>query len=256
MTEGPARPLTDENDKLIASSPVEAEESAYSPIGELQGSSTTAAVKPMGHTELQSARTAAQPAAETRPPISLARQMQATVTLTLDLVSIQLTPSFRMEAATLQPCNSVVLVKADEQAGFSGVPLENGFRLGPIRLFDDGTLDTIRVIPTHQTPQLPALKSSFAVRGVSLERTNGRQYLRFTGPPDETMRVLLIMPCDLLGVELSAAFEVEAVILKVRGATVLVHNNAENGGASFVVEGVELDSSDELRALFVRAIAT
>lgn len=255
MAESPTTPLPDKNDEPLASPRPGAEEATNSPTGELWEKSVIAAAKTVAQTEPQSAPAAAPLTAGSRPSISLVRQMEVNVTLALDIVSIQLTPSFRMEAAALQPCNSVVLVKADKQSEFGGVPLENGFRLGPIRLFDDGAVDTIRLIPTHQTPQLPALKSSFAVRSVSPERTNTHQNLRFTAPQDKTMRVLLTMQCDLLGVELSTAFEVEAVMLKARGATVLVRNDPGSSGAPFVVEGVELGSSDELRVLFVRAIA-
>ena len=177
------------------------------------------------------------------------------MTLALEVVSMQLTPLLRMEAAKLQPCNQVVSVEMGERSEFNGVPMENGFRLDTIRLFGDGTVETMRLVPTHQPPQLPAAKSSFAIGDVSLERTNSHQNLRFTAPKDEAMRVLLTMRCDLLAVELSAAFEIDALTLKTRGATVLVRNGPGSSGAPFALEGAELSQSAELRALLVRAVA-
>jgi len=200
-------------------------------------------------------RTAAPPPATARSPAtSLGKPTEVSVTLALEVVSMQLTTSFRMEAATLQPCNPVVSVKMDERSELKGVPLENGFRLGAIRLFDDGRVDTMRLVPTRRPPQLPAAKSSFAIGEMSLERTNSQQNLRFTSPENNSMRVLLTTHCELLTVELSIAFEVVAVVLQARGTTVTVRNSPGGGGAPFVLEGVELNPAAELRALLVRAV--
>lgn len=205
--------------------------------------------------EQKSPPPSAPPAKAARPPTaSLARPTEVSVTLALEVVSMQLTTSFRMEAATLQPCNPVVSVKMDDRSDLKGVPLENGFRLGTIRLFDDGRVDTMRLVPTHQPPQLPAAKSSFAIGGMSLERTNSHPNLQLTAPGNDSMRVLLTTQCELLAVELSVAFEVVAVVLQAREATVLVRNSQGSRGAPFVLEGVELNPTAELRALLVRAV--
>ena len=200
------------------------------------------------------------PAPATLPPVAIHQRMKSlrkptevSVTLALEVVSMQLTTSFRMEAATLQPCNPIVSVKMDERRELNGVPLENGFRLGAIELFDDGRIDTMRLVPTHQPPQLPAAKSSFAIGGMSLERTNSHPNLQLTSPGNDAMRVLLTTQCELLAVELSVAFEVVAVVLKARGTTVVVRNVQGGSGAYFALEGVELSPKAELRALLVRA---
>jgi hypothetical protein len=180
---------------------------------------------------------------------------EVSVTLALEVVSMQLTTSFRMQAATLQLCNPVVAVKMDDRSEPKGVPLENGFRLGTIRLFDDGRVDTMRLVPTRRPPQLPAAKSSFAIGGMSLERTNSHQNLQLTSLGNDSMRVLLTTHCELLAVELSTAFEVVAVVLQARGTTVNVRNAPGSGGAPFVLEGVELNPTAELSSLLVRAVS-
>jgi len=194
------------------------------------------------------------PAAARQTTTSLGEPTEVSVTLALEVVSMQLTTSFRMQAATLQLCNPVVSVKMDDRSELKGVPLENGFRLGTIRLLDDGRVDTMRLVPTRRPPQLPAAKSSFAIGGMSLERTNSHQNLQLTSPGNNSMRVLLTTQCELLAVELSIAFEVVAVVLQARGATVTVRNAPGSGGAPFVLEGVELNPTAELRALLVRAV--
>lgn len=203
----------------------------------------------------KSVATAQRPAAQRETPSSpFVRPSLVSVTLPLEVVSMQLSSSFRMEAARLQPCSEVVSVKMDERSDLRGVPLENGFRLGTIRLSDDGMIDTMRLIPTRRRPQLPVAKSSFAIREVSLERSNAHQNLQFTGQTTEAMRVHLTTKCELVAVELSVAFEVVAVMLRAREKTVTVRNSLANKGAEFALEGVELDASAELRGLLVRAV--
>ena len=203
----------------------------------------------------KSVATAQRPTAESVTPSSpLVRPTQVSVTLALEVGSMQLTSSFRMETARLQPCSPLVSVKMDERSDLRGVPLENGFHLGTIRLLDDGLIDTMRLVPTRRRPQLPVAKSSFAIREMSLERSNAHQNLRFTGQTTEAMRVHLTTKCELVGVELSVAFEVLAVTLRVREKTVMVRNTLANKGAEFALEEVELDASAELRGLLVRAV--
>ena len=235
--------------------PPGAEEPLIPPTSELRGRTATEPAK-SGATVARPSAPVSSPATVTLlPPASFVRPIEASVTLALEVVSMQLTSSLRMEAAKLQPCNQVVSVRMGKRSEFSGVPVENGFRLGTIRLSGDGTVETMRLVPTHQPPQLPAAKNSFAIGRISLERTNSHQNLQFTAPKDEAMRVLLTMECDLLAVELSAAFEVDALILKARHATVFVRNGPGSSGARFALEEAELSPSAELRALHVRAVA-
>ncbi len=248
--ETPTAPLPNghgSGEPLASPSPVAAEE----PLASAPSESRERAVAEPA----KSAATVERPLPPTAPPpSSFVRPTEVSVTLALEVVSMQLTPSFRMEAAALQPCNPVVAVKMDDRSDLRGVPLENGFRLGTIRLFDDGMIDTMRLVPTHQPPQLPVAKSSFAIGDMSLERTNSHQNLQFTAQKTATMRVLLTTKCELLAVELSVAFEVVAVMLKAREKTVIVRNGPDSRGAHFALEGVELNPSAELRALLVRAV--
>lgn len=248
--ESPAAPLPNghgSSKPLSSPPPVAAQEPLAPPPSELWEQAVAEPAKSVTAVERPSAR-------KTPPSSSFVRPTEVSVTLALEVVSMQLTPSFQMTAATLQPCNPVVAVKMDGRSELRGVPLENGFRLGTIRLFDDGMIDTMRIVPTHQPPQLPVAKSSFAIGGMSLERTNSHQNLQFTAQKTNAMRVLLTTKCELLAVELSIAFEIVAVMLKARGTTVVVRNGPESSGAHFALEGVELNPSAELCALLVRAV--
>jgi DNA-binding response OmpR family regulator len=261
--ESQAEPLLggDCNGDSVASTPPVVEEPPTPPISELPKSSAVRAAKSVAtEPQIRRAREKQPPAPVVaasipgRSSARLDRRTEVSVTLAVEVVSMQLTPSFRMEAATLQLCDPMVSVKMGDQAELSGVPLKNGFRLGAIQLFDDGRVDTIRLVPTHQPPQLPAAKSSFAIGSMRLEQTNSDQNLQFTAPANETMRVLLTAQCELLAVELSVAFEVVAVILRAPGGAVLLRNGPGSDGAPFVLAGVDLNPAAELRALLVRAV--
>ena len=69
------------------------------------------------------------------------------------------------------------------------------------------------------------------------------------------MRVQLTARCELLTMELSARFEVAAVLLKTRETIVLVHNDSESPGKPFEVLEAQLAPSSELQSLLVRPAA-
>ncbi len=192
-------------------------------------------------------------AARATPSHPVVRPTEVSVTLALEVVSMQLTPSFRMQTATLRLCNPIVSVKMDERSDLRGIPLENGFHLGEVRLAGNDMIDSMRLIPTRRRPQLPLAKSSFAIGEMSLERSNAHQNLQFTGQTTEAMRVHLTARCELAAVELSVAFEVFAVMLKTRDKKVVIRNTPGNKGAEFVLEEVELNASSELCGVLVRA---
>jgi DNA-binding response OmpR family regulator len=191
---------------------------------------------------------------ENTPVASIVRQKEVGVTLFLQAVSIQLTPFFRLAAIRLEPASPIVAVKMGERAELNGGPLETEFRLGKIELRADGTVDTIRLIPTRQSPQLHVTGSSFAIGALGLHPANSRQNVEITATPDAAMRVQLTARFAFLTVELSERFEVAAVLLKARGTQVFVRNGAETTGAPFELQGAELDPSAQLRNLLVRAL--
>ena len=195
-----------------------------------------------------------QPPWPTPPAPALdARHAEVSVTLSLQVDSMQITPSLRMEGMRLQPVSSTVAVQMAERTELHGVPLEAGFRLGTITL-RDGHVETVRLIPTRQPPQLPAAGSSFAIGAMSLQPENAHQKIRLTTQANKSMRVRLTAPFALLTVELTAGFEVAAVLLEPRGSTVRIRNGGASVSAPFEIQEVELSGTAELRALIVRAL--
>jgi len=186
---------------------------------------------------------------------SVVRQTDVTVTLSLHVVSMQLTALFRVETMTLRPVDPTVGVKMGDGQPLGGESIETRFQLSTILLGAEGRLETLRLIPTQQPPTLSFDESSFAIGGLSVQPANAYQNVQLTAPADNSMRVRLTAPFGLLAVELSQRFEIAAVLLQSRSTNVVVSNNAEKAGTSFHLHAVELDSAGQLQGLLVRAIA-
>ncbi len=178
---------------------------------------------------------------------------ELSVTLALKIVSMQFSSSFEMESASMQPFDRIVAVKMGEKKDLSGVPLETGFRLGKIVLGSDRQIETLRLVPTRQPPQLPVPSSSFPVATSRFGQAPTDPKLQLTAPAEGAMRVRLTAQYELLSVELSVGFEVAAVLLKATPQPVLLRNDGETAGRPFRVEAVQLDASSELQGLLVRA---
>ena len=76
------------------------------------------------------------------------------MTLSFKVLALQFTTFFEMETATLQPFDRIAAVKIGGREEPQGLPLASGFRLDTISLSGNGTIDTMRLVPTHQPPQL------------------------------------------------------------------------------------------------------
>ncbi len=180
---------------------------------------------------------------------------ELSVTLALKIVSMQFSSSLAMESASMQPFDRIVAVKMGEKKDLNGVPLETGFRLGKIVLGSDRQIETLRLVPTRQPPQLPVPSSSFPVATSRFGQAPTDPKLQLTAPAEGAMRVRLTAQYKLLSVELSVGFEVAAVLLKATPQPVLVRNAGETAGRPFSVEAVQLDGSSELQSLLVKAIS-
>ena len=175
------------------------------------------------------------------------------MTLSFKVLALQFTTFFEMETATLQPFDRIAAVKIGDREELQGLPLVSGFRLDTISLSGNGTIDTMRLVPTHQPPQLTVPSSSFAVGESEFQSANLHSPLLLTASSEAVMRVRLTARCELLAMELSVGFEVAAVLLKTRETTVLVHNDSESPGKPFEMLEAQLAPSNELQSLLVRA---
>ena len=182
------------------------------------------------------------------------RPTELSVTLSFKVVALQFTTFFELETATLRPFDRIALVKMGDREELKGAPLASGFRLATITLAGNGTIDTMRLVPTHQTPELPAPSRSFSVGASDFQSANAHSPLLLTSSSEAAMRVRLTATFELLAVELSVGFEVVAIQLKTRETTVLVRNDGESPGKPFEVLEAQLAPSTQLQSLLVRAV--
>ena len=181
------------------------------------------------------------------------RRTQVSVTLALEVIAVQLTRAFRLDALKLRLADGTAAVKVTDRGATGGVALETGFRLGTLGLSAEGQADTIRLIPTRQPPQLAAGESSFAVGGLNVQPTNAHQQVELSAPERTSMHVQLTAQFEILMAELSESFEVVAVLLKASSRMVRVSNAAGSAGAQFEIGEVELNPLAQLETLLVRA---
>jgi DNA-binding response OmpR family regulator len=177
------------------------------------------------------------------------------VTFSLEIVALRLTPKLQIEVVRLQPANRIVAVEMEPDKGAAETVIETGFRLGQIQLAADGQIDTLRLIPTRQGFQMPESANSFAVGDIKLRRTNSHRELELVAAPDQSMGVQLIASFELLRVELSSGFEVEALLVRARGTEVTIRNSDSGEGSPFALEEVELKPDGKLGRLLVRPMA-
>ncbi len=189
-----------------------------------------------------------------RPPDGVSvNPTELSVTLALKIVAIQFTSSLEIETASMQPFDRIVSVKMGEETDLHGMRLETGFRLGEMTLGTDGQIETLRLVPTRQPPQLPFPSSSFTVATSRFGEARTDPKLQLVAPSEGAMRVRLAAQFELLAVELSVGFEVTAVLLRACSQSILIRNDGASAGRLFTVDEVQLDPANEFQGLLVRA---
>ncbi|MEO8438634.1 MAG: response regulator [Spartobacteria bacterium] len=180
-----------------------------------------------------------------------ARRTELSVTLALKVLALEFGPSLRVETAALELFDAIASVKMREQKELGGVPLESGFRLGKVALDEAGRIETMRLVPIHRPPQLPVPHGIFAVGASDFQRSNGK--LRLAASEEAAMHVRLTAQFELQTAELSAGFDVAALLLKAISAPLFIRNGPEDAGRAFELVEVQRTPAGELQRLVVRA---
>jgi len=193
------------------------------------------------------------PSVQARQSGAIHRPTELSVTLSFKVLALQFTTFFEMETAILQPFDRIAAIKMGDRGELEGVPLVSGFRLDTISLAGNGTIDTMRMIPTRQPAQLTVSNNAFAVGESQFQSANLHSPLLLNASSEAIMRVRLTARCELLAMELSVGFKVAAFLLKTRETKVLVHNDSGSPGKPFDMLEAQLAPSNELLSLLVRA---
>jgi DNA-binding response OmpR family regulator len=167
------------------------------------------------------------------------------VTISLDVVVLELTAALRTASARLEPISRFAVIEMAD-----GTTFEAGFQFQATEVGPDGGINSLRLLPTRQPVPLPAAVNSLSIGRLQVEPV--RHHIELKATRDRSMRVQLTAPFLLIELELSPLFEVSSLHLQSRGREVWLRNRPDDSGTTFTIEQVELDPAGELRAILVR----
>ncbi|MBA3961949.1 MAG: response regulator [Chthoniobacterales bacterium] len=256
--------LIDAVEKMLAAGPLPPEPTAVPPLQtqppvvETPASPASMSAQPNGHgTEAAVLQATPVPSfsssleTPTSPASSPNESQEETVTFSLEVLSMTLTPDFRLDSLHLKPAATAVGVRVAEN-GKVGMLVEAGFELGPAQLGPDGKIATLLLVPTLQPPQIFIGGSSLVVGAVRANSSAEKRTIEISATQAEPMRVQLTANFTLARLEFSPTFEITAVVLRAAGGIVRV-GAGHDETALFELEQVQLDQAGRLQEMFVRA---
>jgi hypothetical protein len=172
---------------------------------------------------------------------------------------MQLTPTLRMGTIRARLSSLTVSLHVSSPALRAALP-PNGFQLGPVDLDRRGQIAVIRVIPTVQ-PFMPLkTRSSLEIGGLAVIPANSHSLLQLTPSGQAPMRMHLLAPLELAGVELSPTFQISQLVLKSRGPQVRVTLSEQavgqgQSGTTCETAGVQLDGAARLSELTLNPVS-
>jgi hypothetical protein len=176
----------------------------------------------------------------------------------LEVVSMQLTPALRMGTIRARPSSMTVSLHVSSPALRAALP-PNGFQLGAIDLDRFGRIAAIRVIPTIQPFTPLETRNALQISGVAVVASNSHNRLQLTPGTSAPMRMHLLAPLEVAGVELSPTFQISQLVLKSRTHNVRVTLSQQavgqdQTGTTCETAGVQLDGAARLSELTLNPV--
>lgn len=180
--------------------------------------------------------------------------------LFLEVISLQLTPMLQMGAIRARPSSFAVSLHVKSESLRGRIPLETGFELGRLELDGRGKIETIRLVPTRRPVERIATRNAFDIGEVTIVPSNAHERLQFTSTPNAPMTLQLLAEYEISAVELSATFEVSALVLIPRGQKAQVRFTSAQpagapNGAQFETAVVRLDEGARISELLLSRAA-
>jgi hypothetical protein len=175
----------------------------------------------------------------------------------LEVLSMQLTAQLQMGAIRARPSSLIASLRLESPAARNAIPSELGFQLGPAKLNGDGSISTVRLIPTAKPVQRAPTRSAFEIGGVALIPNETRARVQLTPAGTTPMIMELFAHLELSAVELSESFQVAQLILNWNTNSVGVTLNPkapEQTAAKFEMRIVKTDDSGRIAELLLSPI--
>jgi hypothetical protein len=172
---------------------------------------------------------------------------------------MQFTSALQMTAIRARPCSSSVSLHLDPSAMPGTALPAAGFELERVNLDSRGQIATMRLVPNGGEIAHAAPRAEVPIGSIAVLPSNGDGALQLTPSAAEPMKVELLAAFDLVGVELSPSFGVNALVLRARQARMRI--SFERGmagaraGATFASAQVLLDRSARIAEILLDAVA-
>jgi CheY-like chemotaxis protein len=201
---------------------------------------------------------APEPSGLTRALVQSGARNAVVLTLPLEVVSMQFSPSLQIRAIRARPVSPTVSIHVLPQAATPGVIPEARFDLSRVKLDASGQIDTIRLAPT--TRAIPALfvPDAVSIVGLAVLLGNGGAAIELMPAPTAPMRMQLTALFELTGVELSPDFRVAHLVVRWRGGNMHVTqqptgNGSPATGLTFETAQVLLDRAGQIAEILLDA---
>jgi len=186
------------------------------------------------------------------PPIVTSGHTEVVLRIFLEVLSMQLTPQLRMGAIRARPDSPTVSLHFLSADATGALP-ESGFQLGATELDENGSLATMRLIPTAKPFQHAKTRNEFEIGGVALVPGDQRARVQLTPAGTTPMTMELSARLEVGRVALSPTFQIAHLVLKWRSSLVRVTldpKTPEHSGAIFNV-AVKLDTLGRISELLL-----
>jgi tetratricopeptide (TPR) repeat protein len=197
-----------------------------------------------------------QPAHTAPAPQAAAGGMHTAVQITLscEVASMQLTPTFKMGALQLRPISKVVTMRLASSAQQEApMNLQVNFEISKIQ-GAQGSLGQMRLVPSQQQKPATLATPSFNISGLQLVTGFEAAPLQLTPTHQTQASVHLTAAFHITTVEFSPTFEIAAILLNASSKTVAVQlpgavaTSVENA-PMFEITNVQMASNGEIALL-------
>jgi len=183
------------------------------------------------------------------------------ITLSCEIASMQLTPTFKMGALQLRPISKVVTMRlaSSPQQQQAAMNLQVNFEIAKIQAAA-GSLGQLRLNPSQQQKPATLATPSFNISGLQLVSGFESAPLQLTPSHQTQASVHLTAAFQITSVEFSPTFEIAGIILNSTSKTVAVQlpgagaSSVENA-PMFEITNVQMASNGEIAMLQLNPVA-
>ncbi|MEY2518573.1 MAG: two-component system, chemotaxis family, protein-glutamate methylesterase/glutaminase [Verrucomicrobiota bacterium] len=193
------------------------------------------------------------PAPPSPPKLATANGSAVMLGLGMEVISVQLTPRFRIDTIRAKPTASTLSLTPSSASG-SAENLLAGFEIGSVELDPRGLIKTMRVVPTRRPANSIQPRNGFAINDLALVNENAS--IEVTAKTGAAMSMQLVAMFKVAAVELSERFEVAQLVLQPQGNRVRVSLDPKSrglGGTEFETIEVRLDASARIAELVLNS---